>query len=102
MSIKKQFFKTKPTCKVTFRISKEEIKEAQSVSVVGDFNGWDNSAHIMKELKNGTFKTTIELERGKEYQFRYLINKAKWTNDQEADKYAASPFSDAKNCVIIL
>ena len=37
MSIKKQFIKTKPVCKVTFSL---EAKEANQVSVIGDFNDW--------------------------------------------------------------
>ena len=38
MSIKKQFVKTKPVCKVTFSVA---AKEANAASVVGDFNNWD-------------------------------------------------------------
>jgi len=102
MSIKKQFFKTKPTCKVTFRLSKDEMNHAQKVSVVGDFNGWDTTAHIMESLKNGTFKTSIELEKGRKYQFRYLIDGREWENDNEADTYAPTPYSDAQNSVIVL
>ncbi len=102
MSIKKQFFKTKPTCKVTFRLSKDELTHATEISVVGDFNKWDTSAHIMKPLKNGTFKTSIELEKGRKYQFRYLINGRDWENDLEADSWAPTPYSDAQNSVIIL
>ena len=38
MSIKKQFVKTKPVCKVTFSVVAKEAKEA---AVVGDFNNWN-------------------------------------------------------------
>ena len=40
MSVKKQFIKTKPVCKVTFTI---DAKDATSASVVGDFNNWNQS-----------------------------------------------------------
>ena len=38
MAIKKQYLKTKQTCKVTFTVS---AKEANKVSVLGDFNQWN-------------------------------------------------------------
>ena len=54
MSIKKQFIKTKPVCKVTFSI---EAKEAKLASVVGDFNNWNPEEGTLSKLKNGTFNS---------------------------------------------
>lgn len=53
MSVKKQFIKTKPVCKVTFAV---EAKESNSVAVVGDFNNWNPSEGELAKLKNGTLK----------------------------------------------
>ena len=53
MSIKKQFIKTKPVCKVTFSI---EAKDAKFAAVVGDFNNWNPKEGELSKLKNGTFK----------------------------------------------
>ena len=58
MSIKKQFIKTKPVCKVTFSV---EAKGATAASVVGDFNNWNESDGALSKLKNGTFKATFDL-----------------------------------------
>ena len=102
MSIKKQFLKTKPLCKVTFRVPKKVANGAESVAVVGDFNNWQPGSHPMTHLKAGGFSTTIELEKGKEYQFRYLFDGEKWENEAEADKLAPTPFADAQNSVIVL
>ncbi|MDX2248212.1 MAG: isoamylase early set domain-containing protein [Bacteroidia bacterium] len=102
MSITKKFLKSKTICKVTFRLPKEVVSEADSVSVVGEFNEWNPSAAPMKPMKSGEFSTTLELEQGNEYQFRYLINGKDWTNDNEADKYVATPYGDAQNSVIVL
>jgi 1,4-alpha-glucan branching enzyme len=88
MSIKKQYIKTRPVCKVTFRISKEAAQTAQSIWLVGDFNGWDMQATPMTGLKSGEFTTMLELDTGTpEYQFRYLYDGNLWQNDQEADGY---------------
>ncbi|MEL6670875.1 MAG: isoamylase early set domain-containing protein [Bacteroidota bacterium] len=102
MSISKKFLKSKPVCKVTFKLPKEMAAEAQNVSLVGDFNAWDVKDLPMKSLKSGGFTATLNLEQGKEYQFRYLINGETWENDEAADKYVPSPFSGADNSVVVL
>jgi 1,4-alpha-glucan branching enzyme len=102
MSIHKRHLKTRPVCKVTFRLPREAAEAARRVHVVGEFNGWDTSATPMRRLKNGSFSTTIDLERGREYQFRYLIDGDAWENDWEADKYVPTPFGDSDNSVVIV
>ncbi|MDO6712147.1 isoamylase early set domain-containing protein [Aliiglaciecola sp. 2_MG-2023] len=100
MSFKKQYLKSKPVCKVTFKLSKEEAKNAESVRVVGDFNDWDMTTAPMKKLKNGSFSSTINLPADADYQFRYLLNDTEWENDWHADAYATSPVSLDENSVI--
>ena len=100
MSIKKQYLKSRPVCKVTFRLPKENTTDADRVHIVGDFNDWQRDATPMKELKDGTYKATIEVEPDSEYQFRYLIDGAKWENDSEADRYVPTPYGDADNSVL--
>lgn len=98
--IKKQFLKSKPVCKATFTLPAEVAPEAQEVAVLGDFNDWNPAEAItMKKQKNGVFKAVVELETGKEYQFRYLINGEQWENDNEADAYVPSGFG-ADNSVV--
>ena len=48
MAIKKQVIKTKPVVKVTFSI---EAKEANTASVVGDFNNWNPAEGELSKLK---------------------------------------------------
>ena len=105
MGLQKRFLKSKPIGKVTFRLPKEAVADATTVNLVGEFNDWDKMALPMTQLKNGEFKVTIDLPVGREYQFRYLINKATgvtWENDWAADKYAPSGFSGAENSVLVL
>ena len=56
----------------------------------------------MKKLKNGAFTTTLDLEPGREYQFRYLLDEKIWKNEQDADKLVVSPYSDSENSVIVI
>ena len=98
MSVKKQYMKSKNVCKVTFTLPAGETGEM--ATVVGDFNGWDREATPMKKSRSG-YSVTVELEPGREYQFRYLIDGERWANDDEADSMSDTHFHDAKNCVIV-
>ncbi len=88
--LKKQFLKSKPVCKVTFYAP--DSLQADTVHLVGDFNNWSETDTPMKQLKDGRFSVTLDLETGREYQFRYLVNGTEWHNDWEADKYVPNPF----------
>ena len=102
MSIKKQFLKTKPVCKVTFRFDKKAAKTAKKVYLVGDFNKWKPKKTPMKRLKSGDFTVTVELDtKQPEYQFRYLNDQGIWENDWEADKYIPNGI-DGENSVVQL
>ena len=101
MSIKKQYLKSKPVCKVTFTLAKEAAGAAKSAHVVGDFNNWNVHADSMKKLKDGTLTATITLKRGKEYQFRYLLDGATWENDWSADKYVQNRFGSDNSVVVV-
>jgi 1,4-alpha-glucan branching enzyme len=85
--------------KVEFVVPEEVAHDADSVYLVGDFNNWDETATPMQQLKSGSFKTTLNLDPDREYQFRYLVNGKQWHNDWDADKYVANPFSGDNSVV---
>ena len=97
MSIKKKYLKTKPVCKVTFSLSAED---ANKVSVVGSFNKWNQKKAVLKKLKNGTFKGTVDLETGNSYEFKYLIDETVYVNDDSADAYVWNDFAGAENSIV--
>lgn len=99
MSIEKKFLKSKPECKVTFCIN---LKEAQSVEVAGAFNNWKPEELPLKKSKNGTFKGSIKLPIDKSYEFKYLVDKQSWMNDDAADKYVWNNFAGSDNSVLEL
>lgn len=100
MSLKKQVLKSKPVTKVTFRISKEMAGDADTVTLVGDFNEWDIIATPMKQLKNGEYSVMVELEQNKTYAFRYYIDGA-WYNEPEADGQAINEFGSENSLVMV-
>jgi len=101
MSLKKQYLKSKPVCKVTFSVEEEAASGAGKIELLGDFNDWnEKEAILLKKFKNGSFKVTIDLPIGKDYQFKYLVDGTKWENDWEADSYVASGVSAEDNSVV--
>ncbi len=85
----KQYVKSRKVAKLTFKVAAKELPEGvevKSVHLVGDFNGWNQTATPMKKSK-GVFSATVEVEPGSVVQFRYLANSSNWFNDWEADEY---------------
>ena len=102
MIVKKQYLKSKPFCKVTFGLPAELTADARTAHLVGEFNDWDVTATPMKKLKNGAFTVTLDLETGREYQFRYLIDELQWENAWNADRFMPTPFGDSTNSVVVV
>ena len=86
------------TVKVTFVLPKEAVENAETVAVLGDFNNWQNGVVLSKQ-KDGSYKTAVELEKGRSYEYRFLINGEKWENDWAAEAYAPTPFGTYNSVV---
>jgi 1,4-alpha-glucan branching enzyme len=102
MAVRKRYLKTKPVCKVTFKIPAKVANKAQTAKIVGEFNNWSFTANPMKRLKDGTFTATLDLDNGKTYQFRYFLDDHRWENETAADKFVRSPYGDSENSVIVV
>jgi 1,4-alpha-glucan branching enzyme len=100
MCLIKKYLKSRKACKVTFRLDGEEAKNARTIHVVGEFNGWDKYATPMKKKKDNSFTAIVELEPGKDYQFRYLVNLEEWENDWNADNYIPTDCGNCDNSVV--
>ena len=83
--LKKSYSKSGKVCRVTFKLAAEV--EADTAVLCGEFNQWSADAEPMKKLKDGSFSTTVSLEAGQKYRFRYLLDGGRWENDWEADAY---------------
>lgn len=74
---------------------------AETVCLVGDFNAWNPASHpFMHDKDDGTWEVTILLDKGRSYQFRYLVNGNQWQNDRQADGSFPN-FLGGENSVII-
>ena len=88
--LKKNFSKTGDSCRVTFKLSSEV--GAETAHLCGGFNEWSPTSHPMKKLKDGSFSTTVSLDAGQSYRFRYLLDGERWENDWDADAYVANQY----------
>jgi 1,4-alpha-glucan branching enzyme len=79
------------TTKVTFTLPKEAVENAETVALLGDFNNWEKGVSLKKQ-KDGSFSTAVELEKGRSYEYRFLINGEKWENAWNAETYKPTPF----------
>ncbi|MDX6350862.1 MAG: hypothetical protein QOF84_5652 [Streptomyces sp.] len=55
-----------------------------TVSVVGDFNGWEPGRHALVPRRNGTRTISVILPSGV-HRFRYLATGSLWFDDDTAD-----------------
>ena len=70
---------------VTFEIP--DSVWADRMHLVGDFNDWDRESLPFHHNGRDLWQVEIELERGGEYHFRYLIDGAHWRSDYHADRH---------------
>lgn len=63
---------------------------ADRIHVVGDFNDWNRHSHPLT-CSEQNWHITLELEAGRAYRFRYLIDDREWCGDWKADGSVASP-----------
>ena len=102
MAVKKQYYKTKSYCKVTFRLSKKIAGNAHKAAIAGDFNDWKSERTPMKALKNGDFTASLQLVKGREYQYRFVLDDQNWITDESADKQIYCEFASANNAVVVV
>jgi 1,4-alpha-glucan branching enzyme len=101
MSIQKKFDKKKPECKVTFKLAEDIAGFANKANLTGDFNGWDIESIPMKKIKDGGFSVSIDLKKGAEYQFKYLVDGHSWLTESEADKQVINEYQGENSVVVV-
>jgi predicted flap endonuclease-1-like 5' DNA nuclease len=87
--------------KISFSLAPEIVGDAASGILIGEFNNWDTANGIeLKKIKDGSLSTSVSLEAGKSYEYRYLLSDGRWVNDDNADSYSFVFNYQIDNCVI--
>jgi 1,4-alpha-glucan branching enzyme len=85
------------TASVTFTL--DPPVGAQTAAVCGEWNGWSPTADVMRRDADGGFSVTVELEVGRAYRFRYLLDGVRWENDWAADAYVPNSYGEDDSVV---
>ena len=72
---------------------------ADTIYLVGDFNGWNQSSHPFQLDREGNWTITIDLEVNRSYEFRYRRD-GDWMNDSQADGYVRN-FHGSDNFLVV-
>ncbi len=73
---------------IIFTLPAEALEGATEAVVLGDFNNWTPGYEFeLKRQEDGSFRTTVQLEEGQTYQYRFLLNNGTWQNDYNAQDY---------------
>ena len=89
--IKKEPAGKKGFVRITFELPSNMW--AERVNLVGEFNDWDTTATPMsRHRSDANWKATLDLEQGKQYRFRYLVDGKEWLNDWHADDHVENPY----------
>ena len=72
--------------------------DARSVSVAGDFNGWNPGQTKLERSEGGMWTATIALKPGR-YQYMFVIDGKQWIADPLAEEGAGDGFG-SQNAVL--
>jgi cyclomaltodextrinase / maltogenic alpha-amylase / neopullulanase len=65
------------------------LQNINSVSLVGDFNNWNNTFDPMQDSdSDGLWQATTYLEKG-DYEYQFQLNKSLWLNDPDETKFSS-------------
>ncbi|HYZ52548.1 MAG TPA: isoamylase early set domain-containing protein [Streptosporangiaceae bacterium] len=84
---------------VTFTLPAEV--HADSVALCGEFNQWSVEDIQLERGSDGTWRTTVALEPGRSYRYRYLLDGERWENAWHADRYVSNPYGSVDSVIIV-
>ncbi len=76
------------------------LPKVQSVAVVGDFNDWSHTAHMLVREDGGRWSGVVLLSAG-EHVFMFVVNGKQWVVPPVADDYVDDGFGH-KNGVLVV
>ena len=87
------------TVKVTLALP--QCESLGAVSVLGDFNEWNEWSHPLKKRSNGTRSVVVEIPVGRAYHFKYLAEDGTWFNDDEADTFEPNEYGEVNSVLLV-
>ena len=95
--VQKTLYKTKDYAKVKFSV---DATEAKSVELLGLNDNWKKGIRMTRK-KDGTFQAEINLPKNSRHEFKYLVDKNIWLNDQAADGETPNVYGGTNSVISI-
>ena len=87
--------------KITFTLPAANIIGADGCVLLGEFNNWNlEEGYYLAKQADGSMTAEVELEAGKEYQYRYLLSNGRWVNDDAEKMTSEMSGYPVVNCII--
>lgn len=77
------------------------VPAAKTVAVVGSFNGWSPTAHVMTRLGSNGFWSAVVPLPGGEHAFMYLVDGTTWVVPPAAQDFVTDGFGNTNGVVIV-
>jgi 1,4-alpha-glucan branching enzyme len=87
--------------KVRVTFAMPAINGCDCLYLVGKFNECNESVYRMQCADDGLWSLVLELEPGRDYQYRYRTDKGVWHNDPVANVYIPNPDGSVNSVVRI-
>ena len=98
--IAKVFTQTEKGPRVSVSFTLPSSTWADAIYLVGDFNDWNRTACLMQRDHDGRWSITLELEQGRCYQYRYLMDGNDWLTDNQADASVSNLYGSHNSVVV--
>jgi 1,4-alpha-glucan branching enzyme len=73
--------------------------EAESVFLVGDFNGWNEKKHPMKQNGRGIWRKTVMVAPGT-YEYKFMVD-GRWESDPKNENYSINCYGTRNSLIQI-
>lgn len=77
--------------KVLVTFAMPAMDDCNCLYLVGNFNTWPESVYRMQCADDGMWSLALELESGRDYQYRYRTDNGAWLNDPAANEFVPNP-----------
>jgi predicted flap endonuclease-1-like 5' DNA nuclease len=89
------------TTKITFTLPAANVIGATECVLLGEFNNWDivEGLYLTRQA-DGSMTAEVELNAGKNYQYRYLLSNGRWVNDDGEKITSEMNGYPVVNCIV--
>jgi len=75
--------------------------QARTVALCGEFNNWSDHDIRLERGADGSWQTTVALQPGRSYRYRYLLDGERWENAWHADRYVPNSYGSTDSVVVV-